>query len=217
MKFWHPTCFTVFVKFTAALAALALLPFVSNASDLSDQVLAEINLARTNPQQYAQIIASQYTGYRGIEGNRVVGEAVHFLEKARPLPALTTSSGMCSSALSHVLEMGPVGGRGHKGANGSQPWDRMAQFGRWLGRAGENIDYGVHDARTIVARLIVDDGVAGRGHRKNIFSRDFHVAGAATGYHAAFGAMCVIDFADGFVEGSGKVAARTAPSTAWAF
>ena len=203
------------MKFTAAIAAaLALLPALSHASDLSDQVLAEINLARTNPQQYAQIIAAQYSGS---EGNRVVGEAIHFLEKARPLPALTVSPGMCNSALSHVLESGPVGGRGHKGVNGSQPWDRMAQFGRWIGHAGENIDYGVHDARSIVARLIVDDGVAGRGHRKNIFNRDFHVAGAATGYHAAFGAMCVIDFADGFVEGAGRVASHTPVSTAWAF
>ncbi|HEY3898622.1 MAG TPA: CAP domain-containing protein [Chthoniobacter sp.] len=202
------------MKFTTAIvAALALLPVVSHATDLSDQVLAEINLARTNPQQYAQIIAAQYPG----SGGGAVGEAIHFLEKARPLPALSVSPGMCNSALSHVLESGPVGGRGHKGANGSQPWDRMAQFGRWVGHAGENIDYGVHDARSIVARLIVDDGVAGRGHRKNIFNREFRVAGAASGYHATFGLMCVIDFADGFVEGAGRMAVRTAPSTAWAF
>ncbi len=123
---------------------------------------------------------------------------------------------MCSSALAHVMEMGPIGGRGHKSLNGSQPWDRMAQFGRWSGRAGENIDYGLHDARATVIRLIVDDGVAGRGHRKNIFSRDFRVAGAASGPHAAFGSMCVIDFADSFIEGAGRVASRGG-STAWAF
>ena len=112
--------------------------------------------------------------------------------------------------------MGPIGGRGHKGSNGSQPWDRMARFGKWTGHAGENIDYGAHDARAVVVRLIVDDGVAGRGHRKNIFSREFHVAGAANGFHAAFGSMCVIDFADGFVE-AGRVATRGVSSTAWAF
>jgi uncharacterized protein YkwD len=125
---------------------------------------------------------------------------------------------MCNSALSHVLEMGPVGGRGHKGANGSQPWDRMAQFGKWTGRAGENIDYGMHDARAVVVRLIVDDGVAGRGHRKNIFSREFHVAGVANGPHATFGSMCVIDFADGFVEAGSHVATRTAaPAPGFSF
>jgi uncharacterized protein YkwD len=214
MKIWHRTCFTVIVKFTARLLVLALLPLSAKAGDLAEQVLAEINLARTAPQQYAQIVAAQGAGSRGGEGERAVAEAIHFLEKARPLPPLAASNGMASSALTHVLEMGPVGGRGHKGSNGSQPWDRMAQFGRWAGHAGENIDYGVHDARSVVVRLIVDDGVRDRGHRKNIFSSSFHVAGAASGFHATYGSMCVIDFADAFIEAPGRVAARSGQPTA---
>jgi uncharacterized protein YkwD len=209
MKNWHLSCFTVFVKFIVRLLALTLAPLATHAGDLSDQVLAEINLARTAPQQYAQIVASQSAGNHGAEGDRAVTEAIHFLEKSDPLAPLTFSPGMSNSALSHVLDMGPGGGRGHQGSNGSQPWDRMARFGKWIGRAGENIDYGVHDARAIVVRLIIDDGVSGRGHRKNIFSRDFHVAGAATGYHATYGAMCVIDFAAGFIPATGSVATRT--------
>jgi len=174
------------MKIIAGIFLFLLAPFALRASDLPEQVLAEINFARTAPQQYAQII-----------------------------PPLAASPGMCNSALSYVLAMGPIGGRGHKGTDGSQPWDRMARFGKWCGTAGENIDYGVHDARSIVARLIIDDGVSGRGHRKNIFSRDFHVAGAATGFHATYGAMCVIDFAGGFVEAPGRVASRTtAPAPA---
>jgi uncharacterized protein YkwD len=201
------------VKTLIRLFALAVIaPLAVHASELSEQVIAEINLARTAPQQYAQIVASQGAAYRGAEGDRAVAEAVRFLEKARPLPALTASTGMSSSALSHVLEMGPVGGRGHKSANGGQPWDRMARFGKFVGQAGENIDYGNHDARGIVVRLIVDDGVRNRGHRKNIFNPGFRVAGAASGYHATFGSMCVIDFAGGFVEGNGgKVATRSMP------
>lgn len=194
--------------FTLAVIA----PLAAHASELSEQVIAEINLARTAPQQYAQIVASQGAAHGGSEGSKAVAEAVRFLEKSRPLPALAPSTGMSSSALSHVLEMGPLGGRGHKSANGSQPWDRMARFGKYIGQAGENIDYGNHDARGIVIRLIVDDGVRGRGHRKNIFNPGFRVAGAASGYHATYGSMCVIDFAGGFVEGNGgKVATRALP------
>lgn len=196
------------MKYLIRLLLLALIPAAARATDFSEQVLAEINLARTAPQQYAQIVAGHLAGYRGIEGGRVVNEAVRFLEKARPLAPLTASAGMSSCALSHVLEMGPVGGRGHKSGDGSQPWDRMARFGKWLGRAGENIDYGAHDARATVVRLIVDDGVRSRGHRKNIFNREFRVAGAASGFHATYGSMCVIDFAGGFVETPGRVATR---------
>ena len=64
----------------------------------------------------------------------------------------------------------------------------------------ENIAYGRHTAREIVLALIVDDGVRGRGHRKNIFNPTYNVAGAAYGSHARFGSVCSIDFASGYVE-----------------
>ncbi len=202
------------MKILTILLSIVTLTSVATAADLADEVIAEINLARTAPQQYAQIVANRTAGYRGAEGESVVREAIRFLEKQRPLPALGVSEGIRHSALTHVLDMGPVGGRGHKGSNGSQPWDRMARFGKWVGRAGENIDYGQRDARAVVVRLIVDDGVRGRGHRKNIFSSDFRVAGAAAGYHATYGGMCVIDFAGGFVETPGRVASRTGAAAA---
>lgn len=202
------------MKIIARILALAFLSTSAFASDLADDVIAEINLARTAPQQYAQILASRTVGYRGVEGEGVVREAIRFLEKQRPLPPLAVSEGIRSSALTHVLDMGPTGGRGHKGSNGSQPWDRMARFGKWVGGAGENIDYGQRDARGTVVRLIVDDGVRGRGHRKNIFSGNFRVAGAAAGFHATYGAMCVIDFAGGFVETPGRVASRLTSAAA---
>ena len=95
----------------------------------------------------------------------------------------------------HVAEQGPTGGFGH-----GNPFSRMDRFGQWIGSAAENISYGKHDARSIVCQLIVDSGVMGKGHRKNIFSPAFGVAGAAFGSHARYGAMCVIDFAGRFVE-----------------
>jgi uncharacterized protein YkwD len=195
-----------FVKFIAASVLSILLSVFAHASDLAIQVRDELNLARTAPQQYAQILASRMEGCQGVEGEAAVREAIRFLEKARPLSPLVLSDGISSGALTHVLDIGPAGGRGHVGSGGTMPWDRMARFGQWSGRAGENIYYGQRDARGIVIALIVDDGERSRGHRKNIFSPDFHYTGIACGPHASFGRVCVIDFAGGFVEGGSRMA-----------
>ena len=194
------------MKFIAVFAFSILLSVFASASDLAIQVREEINLARTAPRHYAQILASRMAEYQGIEGESAIREAVHFLETAHPLRPLVLSDGLCSGALTHVLDLGPVGGRGHLGSGGTTPWDRMARFGQWTGLAGENIYYGQRDARGIVISLIVDDGERTRGHRKNIFSPAFHYIGIACGPHASFGRMCVIDFAGGFVEGGTRMA-----------
>jgi uncharacterized protein YkwD len=196
------------MKFLAALIlSLAWLPF-AHAGDLASQVQAEINLARTAPRQYAQIVAQSAAGRRSIEGDGAVREAIRFLEKAQPLPALGRSPGMDNGALSHVLDIGPAGIRGHTGTDGSTPWKRMERFGRWSGHAAENIAFGLHDARGIVVAWIIDDGVRGRGHRLNIFGPDLRCAGIACGPHAAYGTMCVMDFATAFVDAAPGVAAR---------
>lgn len=188
----------LFAFFTALSAALA-------GAD-SSEILAEVNLARTQPQRYAEFVA----GRSGGQLSDATREAVRFLQKTRALPPLSMSEGMSRAALSHVLDIGRTGGRGHSGSRGGSPWDRMARFGQKIGYAGENISYGVSDARGIVIKLIVDEGTPGRGHRKNIFSSGFRVAGIATGSHATYRTMCVMDFAGGFAEaGSERIAARS--------
>ena len=69
---------------------------------------------------------------------------------------------------------------GHTGADGSLPWDRVARYGQWSGTIAENISYGAYgesDARRIVLSLVIDDGVASRGHRDNILNAAFSVIG----------------------------------------
>ncbi len=184
--------------FVAALA-LSLSP-LARAGEVSGAVLAEINLARTKPQTYAKIVASRSAG-------RSVDETVRFLNRAAPLRALAASRGLGQAALSHVRAQGDSGGVGHR-ERGENSSARMSRFGQWLGCAGENIDYGSRDPRSVVVRLIVDEGVPGKGHRANIFNRDFGVAGAAVGGHPRFGAICVVDFAGAFAERGTEVAAR---------
>jgi uncharacterized protein YkwD len=199
----------VIVKFLPALLVLALFATLAPLSKADDStaVLDEINLARTNPHLYAQFILTNADA-RSKADPRAMQEAIDYLNHARPLPALALSSGLSMGAMTQVLDQGATGAMGHDGGDRSTPWKRMARFGQWVGKAGENISYGVTGARQIVISLIVDSGVPNRGHRKNLFLRDFGSVGVACGAHARWGTMCVMDFAGQFIENSRYTQAR---------
>jgi uncharacterized protein YkwD len=193
----------------ALFLILLLSPLICHASN-DAAVLDELNFARTRPQAYAAIVEAAM-GRIPDADQRCFAETAAFLMRQRPLDPLQSAPGLMMSARQHVADQGASGQTGHRGADGCTPWARMAKCGQWTGRAGENISYGYADARAIVVTLIVDQGVPGKGHRHNIFCSDFKVAGVACGPHARYGAMCVIDFAGGFVA-KGERVAMTDPS-----
>ena len=169
-------------------------------------VIRELNLARENPGSYATLVAESRPLHM-IEHGRAVDEAVRFLKKARPLPPLTLSPGMSHAAADHCAEQ--IGGQlGHDGNDRSSPGDRINRYGTWSATWGENISYSRKTAREVVLALIIDDGVRGRGHRKNIFNPKFNVAGVAFGPHARYRTVCTIDFAGGYAERAEPLVAR---------
>jgi uncharacterized protein YkwD len=117
---------------------------------------------------------------------------------------------MCLAARDHVEDIGPKGKVGHDGTDGSKCGERMNRYGKWQKSAGENIAFGPDDARWIVVQLIVDDGVPGRGHRKNIFNAGFRVVGVHIGGHEVYRHMCVIDFAGGYRDDRRSIRRRLA-------
>jgi uncharacterized protein YkwD len=104
------------------------------------------------------------------------------------------NQGLALAALDQVAWQGPRGEVGHRGEGGSSPFDRVARHGVRPRLSGEVIDYGA-DGLQAVIDLIVDDGVASRGHRHNILNPNFRQVGIAIGPHRQYGTMCVIDFA----------------------
>ena len=167
------------MRFFGIFTIYALFSSVGAAQETAAEVLAEINLARTQPQLYARIVSE--TARPGREGEKAIREAVRFLEKARPLPPLSFSAGLTRAAMDHVIDSGSRGLIGHAGSDGSHTWHRAERYGRWIGLVGENISYGYEDPRQIVVTLVVDDGVRGRKHRVNLFHKGFRVAGVACG------------------------------------
>ena len=186
-------------------------------SPLENSVVREINMARTAPKDYASLLEQcrkyynkkilRLPGKTPIltkEGVRAVVEAIRFLHSLQPLPPLIPSEGMSLGARDHVKDQGSAGSSQHKGSDGSQPSDRVNRYGTWENSIGENISYGSNQARDIVMGLIIDDGVPSRGHRKNIFNSNFNVIGVACGPHPVYRTVCVITFAGGYKEKSGR-------------
>jgi uncharacterized protein YkwD len=206
----HITIFISYCLFTALLPAT----FVFAETNLAEQTLIELNLARTDPHGYADILREflrQFQGksyclpgsetmVRTSEGVKVVNEAIRFLLRQTPLPPLDWSRGLAAAAEELVDDEGKSGAVGHEGKLSGGPSKRIGRHCARQGMFGENIFYGPGEARLVIMSLIIDDGVPNRGHRKNIFARKFDKAGVACGYHPRFDEMCVIDFADESTE-----------------
>jgi uncharacterized protein YkwD len=60
--------------------------------------------------------------------------------------------------------------------------------------------YGATTGDSVIMALIIDDGVASRGHRTNIFSNDFAYTGIATGSHPTYTTMAVMTYAGDYVD-----------------
>ncbi len=185
----------------------------SYLTDLENEILREQNLARTSPAAYARFVEEWLQHYKGrtrtlpgrrrvqtTEGKRGVITAIRFLHSQAPIAPLEPLPGLSSAARDHVEDTGKKGWMGHVGSDDSEPADRVSRYGTWYQRVGENITYGGWNAREFVIRLIIDDGIPDRGHRRNLFNPDFRFTGIAFGRHSDFGTMCVIDYVADYDE-----------------
>ena len=157
-------------------------------SDLEKDIILEINLARSDPKKYAELYINPNLG-------AYAKECYEELRNAESRPMLFPKKGLSQAAKDHVADTGPKGVVGHDGTNGSTMGSRISRYGTWGTGASENISYGYNTAREIVLQLLIDDGVASRGHRKNIMDKNSRYIGVATGPHATYRYMCVQDFA----------------------
>jgi uncharacterized protein YkwD len=175
------------------------------------EVLAALNRARTNPQGEAGDIERLLPYYAGRlfqrpgqvavqtnEGIDPAREAITALRVQAPVGALALNATLTRAARDHAADQARTGATGHTGSDNSSVTTRVARYGEWQISISENIDYSPMVAgRDVIENLIIDDGVANRGHRRNIYDPSAKVVGIACGPHPRFGAMCVIVQAGG--------------------
>src|SRR6267378_6531107 len=106
------------------------------------EILAEINLARTNPAQYLRYLEDFKPYYHGKEikfadgstlvtneGVSALEEATNFVRALKPLPPLELRKGLILGARDHVNDLTKTGQSGHRGSDGSLTEDRLNRYG----------------------------------------------------------------------------------------
>jgi uncharacterized protein YkwD len=181
-------------------------------SPMEKDLILEINKLRSDPARYAEEYIAPlakhydrrllyYPGDKGLltkEGVRALHECVRELKRHSPMPLVYPSRGLTRAARDHVSDQSRSGRTGHLGGDRSTLRTRIERYGEWKVRIAENIAYGGKSAKQIVIYLLIDDGIPGRGHRKNFLNPEFKMVGVATGSHPEFKQMSVMDFAGTF-------------------
>lgn len=178
-------------------------------SAIEANLLVEHNRIRQNPQSYIPILEAHLARMDaqgnipngcGLnctlvtqEGRAAVQEAINFLQNQSAVGPLSLSEGAAQAAKAHAQDQ-QGGSTGHTGSDGSRPSERLSRFGVENLGSGENIAYGPDTAEKVMMNLIIDDGVADRGHRTSIFSPNWNMAGVGCGPHATIRSVCVIDY-----------------------
>jgi uncharacterized protein YkwD len=192
--------------------AFALESASPSPSALEAAVLQEINALRADPHGYADTLRSWQGNYRGdvlvlpgqdkairtTEGEAALVEAIAVLEATPAAQTMGWLDGLSRAAHDHVAAQGATRTIGHRGQDGSNSLQRISRHGKSRGRSAEVIDYGWGDAKNIVIDLLVDDGIADRGHRRALLDPLYSTAGVSCGSHARYGVMCVVEMAERF-------------------
>lgn len=198
-------------------AALALIaPPLRAATAYERQVLIALNTLRADPAAYADNLLRYRSNYRGrvihlpgsnnniitTEGIAPLDGAVALLRGRGRLSLLSPSGLLSEAAADHVRYQAERGLTGHfEGA--VTPADRLHAHGGG-GTMTEVIAYGAFSAEDVIRQLMIDDGVADRGHRLALLDPNLRFAGVSCGPHRTFRTMCVIDMSP-FWNGGGRL------------
>ncbi len=163
--------------------------FSQDASKHELEILSIINQARTDPQSFLQKIALPYIESNNLKSNSYAQSLIRDLKKQEPVAIISIDSSLQEMAKKFAIHSGKKGVFGHARYN-----QRYNTYGSHLNYDGENIQYGLEQPLDIVMDLLIDEGIASLGHRKNILSSDFSVIGIGFAKHKRINYNTVMAF-----------------------
>ncbi len=121
--------------------------------------------------------------YSTNEGKSVWREAYDCMKNQKPLPPYELNEGLNLAAMDHALDMKNNTFFGHTSSNGMSFSQRIQRrcgvvYGACAENLGSDFDLaGRNHALQTIMGLIIDDGVANRGHRVNLLSTQYKYCG----------------------------------------
>lgn len=180
---------------------------------LALQVFELQNNLRQNPPGFIPVLENHLRHYKGLElhlpnqvpiitkeGTAAVLETIETLKQTDPLPAILWSPSIAKACQDHANDIGSKGSYSHVGSDGSQLGARLDRYGHWSGTIGENIDFGSFNPENVLASLLIDDGNANRGHRRNILNPKFRLGGTAAAKHSEIDVCVVLNYACEYIR-----------------
>jgi len=164
-------------------------------SKFAEEVLAEINLARTKPSEYAAKLERISTTLKGRkakvgehtiklkEGAAIFDEAIHYLLNIGPMDPLELCEGLSESAneLLYLLIIQEGVDMSDFNLDIYDLEHRLDHFGVYFGEFNELIDYGSFDPEFMVVNFLLSDGDETRNDRHTIMNALLKHCGITSG------------------------------------
>ena len=166
----------------------------SKMSQKEKDVLYYMNLARINPSKFEKEVLNPYLKESRKFKPKYVKTLKNELRKTKPTQPLMYRSDLFEFAQHHAKTTGKAGKVGHSSVKFKSYKNRTKKLIKTYLTVGENIQYGLNDAKAIVIDLLIDEGVKDLGHRKNILDSEYEYASVSIQPHKKFGYNCVIEF-----------------------
>jgi hypothetical protein len=175
-----------------ALKKIKKASFNPFCSQKSNAVVFYCNMARVDGKMFIQTILKPYL--------ELTGDTVYSPDLQSLINQLNSKKNQ--TPLKHDLWLEMMAKSyatysGRKGIIGHNRFDQRFQLLISLRKTvGENCSYGEESAVGVVVQLLIDEGVANLGHRKNILSNTFKKIGVGFAPHRGYGVNCVQEFSE---------------------
>jgi uncharacterized protein YkwD len=162
--------------------------FDMDPAEASHDIVREINLARSNPTEYARFLADMDFDPADLM------ETVAFLDTVVPKTPLRPNPGLMQMASAYATDIAASEGLDHPLTLRFRADQHMQDENVLLLR--ELVNAGAQSPRDAVAQFIVNANDPAKSYRKALFGDEFGSIGAALGPHQGYGIVCVVEVAE---------------------